>query len=415
MLSKFILQLRGKKKIFFDFILNFVASFLSTAVIQLIVYPFLSRIMPEEEYGVLLTVMGISNAIITSFGISLNNVRLMENSDYERKGICGDFIPILFILATIGFVLNFCYTIVFHSYSFIAGILLALFSSFGIIRSYGSVIYRIILDYKKNLYFCLIVAIGNIGGLGILIIFNSIKLWPIVFILGEVFGIIYLLLSSKILLEKNKITSLFGKTLKNELILLVTSIVANLLTYFDRILILPLLGGEAVTNYSVASFLGKSLGVLMIPISSVLLSYYSQKEYIMSIKKFWRSNSIVLILGMLFFGICVVLGKQVTGIFYPTVINAAIPYLILANLAAIINIIGNMTLPAVLKFAPMYWQIVIQFIYSITYICLGIAYANKSGLYGFSIAAVVAGIVKIVLLYFIGTYTLGKEKNVKNY
>ena len=64
--------------------------------------------------------------------------------------------------------------------------------------------------------------------------------------------------------------------------------------YLDRLLLLPILGGSAVSVYTVASFAGKSLGVLMTPMAGVLLSYYAQKDYVMTRKTFWKINGSVL-------------------------------------------------------------------------------------------------------------------------
>ena len=79
-------------------------------------------------------------------------------------------------------------------------------------------------------------------------------------------------------------------TLIKYIILIFTGLSTTLSTYLDRLIIYPLLGGDAVTVYTVASFFGKSLGIVMTPIAGVLLGYYAQRNFIMTKKKFWSIN-----------------------------------------------------------------------------------------------------------------------------
>ena len=78
-----------------DFGLNLFASLIATGVAQLMLYPLLLRYMSSERYGAMLTVMGIANTIAVSCGGSLNNTRLLLQSDYEKENLTGDFSPVL--------------------------------------------------------------------------------------------------------------------------------------------------------------------------------------------------------------------------------------------------------------------------------------------------------------------------------
>ena len=68
-----------------DFFYNILASVILTGVMQVVVYPFLALKFNNQEYGTLLTIMGIANTVIVAFGNTLNNVRLIVNNDYERE------------------------------------------------------------------------------------------------------------------------------------------------------------------------------------------------------------------------------------------------------------------------------------------------------------------------------------------
>ena len=137
-----------------------------------------------------------------------------------------------------------------------------------------------------------------------------------------------------------------AETFQKTCVLFVTTFIANLIQYLDRLLLLPILGGEAVSVYTVASFFGKSLGVLVTPLASVLLSYYAQKDFGMTTRRYWKINLSMIAFSTAFFLFCVAVGPFGTGIFYPTLIDAARPYILLANLAAVINVTCTYSLAA---------------------------------------------------------------------
>ena len=83
-----------KKQMAGDFLLNLAASFLSIGVLQILLYPFLAQYLAAEQYGIVLTIIGVGNTITNSFGGSLNNVRLLQNTAYEAKDLQGDFVPL---------------------------------------------------------------------------------------------------------------------------------------------------------------------------------------------------------------------------------------------------------------------------------------------------------------------------------
>ena len=143
--------------------------------------------------------------------------------------------------------------------------------------------------------------------------------------------------------------------------------------------------------------------------ASVFLSYYAQRNYEMNRRRFWTINGLVLVLSGLFYIVSLLLSKPITGFIYPTLIESAEPYLRIANLAAVITVTANMTQPAVLKFANTYWQIIIQSIYCICYLGFGIVGALHFHIRGFAMAALLAAIVRLLLLYFIGHFSLRKE------
>lgn len=394
-----------------DFSLNILASLVITAVTQIIVYPWLAREYDAVLYGVILTIMGVGNTLVTTVGVSLNNTRLLMVTDYEETGQTGDFMLLLTALNFVSLILFYIYIRTTDiSINTFTMVLLLMYIILGNARGYGMVAYRLILDFRKNLLCSIFVAGGNITGVFLVVFAHQRALWPLIFVLGEGFGIAILLINTKILYEPLTRTTLFTKTSGELLILLVTTLIGNLLIYLDRILLLPILGGEAVSTYTTASFFGKCLGLLLTPMAGVLLSYYAQGDYAMTTKKFRGINITVLLFAVGFFLISLLLSDPVTGLLYPTLIASARPFLLIANITMIIASVGNMTQPAVLKYAPTWFQIVIQLVYCLLYVGGGYIGSMYNGLQGFAIAALIAALFRLFMLYGIGENYIGKSE-----
>lgn len=400
---------RLKNGIYRDFVLSLIASAVTTVVAQLITYPVLARICTSTEYGMILTIMGMGNVIMLALGNSLNNVRLVMNEDYDEKGYAGDYLPLLVFLSVVGAIVYFIYLIWFGEKSIFLIFSLCGFAFCGILQSYGSVAFRIKINYVKNLLLNICVAVGSIVGLLIFCFTRKLSLWALTFVIGQIFGVIYIYLKSPIFKEPFRFTPLLMKTLKKEVVLLFTTLCANILVYLDRLILYPLLGGDAVSTYTVASFFGKSLAILMNPISGVLLTYYAKKNYGMNMRKFWKNNILTLGVSAAFMIFSLLTSEWITGILYPSLIEQAKPYLIIANMTAVINVVGNMAQPAVLKFAPTKWQAINQISYMAVYLGLGIKLSKTNGLMGFSQAALIAATIRVLIFYSVGHRSLKKR------
>lgn len=386
-----------------DFFLNILASLVVVVVTQILVYPWLAREYDAVLYGVILTVMGCANAIVSAVGGSLNNARLLMRNGYEKICDTGDFFPILSLLSLLSL-------IVFYGVIELMGVevlgwtvlLLIMYVVLGNIRGYCMVAYRLDLNFKGNLICSSAVAIGNMVGIWLVLVTRYAILWPIIFVIGEVFALVVLFFNTRIFGEHFKITNLFKEALGKTSILLVTTFMAGILIYLDRILLLPILGGESVAIYSTASFLGKCLGLLLTPIAGVLLSYFAQSGYVMTRMRYRTINIVVLCFACVFFVLIWFTSKWITGVLYPSLIDAAAPFLLIANAAMIIASIGNITQAAVLRYAPMNYQLLVQLVYFIVYLGVGFCGATRAGLWGFSFAAVAAAVVRFCMLYIIG-------------
>lgn len=396
------------KKMCFDFSTNILASMIVTFTMQILIYPFIARSISLDMYGLILTIMGIVNTIVIALGSTLNNIRLIQNQAYNKLGIKGDFNVILIAISFLGAIAALILIIFFRNIGLINLIFLIFTVILGISKSYYLVDYRLNLNFKYNLFCNVTISTGYIVGL---LLFYITKIWVLAFLLGEIFGCIFLIFTTKIVKEPMKITVIFKQTLTMYLMFILTGAISTVLTYMDRLIIFPLLGGQAVTTFTVASFFGKSIGLIMTPIAGVLLGYYAHKDFKFTLKLFWSINILVLIFSAMFFGISSIISSWFTGLLYPKFIEIAKPYILVANLAAIIGMAGSMTQPAVLKFAPIFWQLIIQIIFGIVYITLGIFMLKFHGITGFCISIMLANTVRLILLYVVGHIYVKKVEN----
>lgn len=389
------------KKMTGDFVLNFLASAVVTGVMQIILYPLINYCVGSVEYGSFLTIIGLVNTISAVIGTTLNNMRLIHENTYNSKGLKGDFNLLLVFLS----VLSFIGVSVVFPFVFDLGILKALCISLLIVlmavRNYWMVAYRIVIDYKRILFANISLVIGYL--LGCLCFFFTNE-WIIPFIFGEILCLLYMTKTSSLYKEPFIFTEMKEKMCKDFCVLGLATLSANLLIYLDRLLLYPLMGGEAVTSYTIASLGGKYLGIIATPIASVLLSYYSQADFRMTRKKFWWITGGISFFSFACLIIIVPLAPFLAKLLYPGSYADAVNIMFLANLGGILGVISNFIQPAVLIFAPTKWQIIKEGVYGIIYIGLGTILLNNYGLQGFCVANIIAISSKCLLMIALGNH-----------
>lgn len=398
------------KGIIKDFGLNIIASILMTLATQILAYPFLSRIMSSSEYGLLLTVMGVVNAVGVSLGNPLNNTRILLESDYKNSHTNGDYNIIFVICLLVDICVVTTLSMWFLAYEWISIFGCVVISSLVLFRAYYSVSFRIVINYKKILFTSVWALIGYLFGIMITYITD---LWVFTFLFGELFSCIYIYFSASIVHDKFKVTNLFKRSLKKYSFILSAAILSTVMTYMDRFFIFPFLGSEHVSIYNVASFLGKTAGIVMSPIAGVLLTYYA-RESRLTLAQFYKRMCLFFGFATFFYLMILLAGLPITGVLYPTLIEGATPFFAIANLATTIFILGNTIQPTLLRFCNVKWQPVIQGVYLLLYFILGIIGMRFYGLRGFCYAVLISNTIKILFMILITTFTLRKnDKNIK--
>lgn len=399
------------KAVLINFVRNIIASAMTIGISQLVIYPFFALYLGSEKYGVLLSVIGIANALAGTAGGTVNNLRLLKYSEIEKnelKKACNVILFIVNIIVSIIFIIYY-EAFIGEACSIEFVLTLAYIVVFSL-RLYEDSEFRIQLQYKNILLESVSVVCGNVAGMVIYVIFFSEKCWAVVFLIGEILGFFYVEIKIK------KTRTIFSNTyglselFKQEAILFISAIIINALNYLDRLFLLPMLGGEFVSIYSVASFLGKSVALIVAPVSGVLLTYFSQEGYIYSYGKKNKILCTTVVLCSLAYIFCFVFGKKITSILYPTIVYDAEKYMIIANLAAIVSCASTMLYPIIMKFGKTKWQLYIQFGYGLIYVFWGYIGIIINGLYGFIVAIVFANAAKLLILIFLSNRCISVAK-----
>lgn len=386
-----------------DSILNIVASMIVTFTLQIIVYPFLAQKSGDVKYGEILTVMGVFNMLISTLGNTVNNARLICNAEYEREKIEGDFNVITVAMALLGALITGVLAVKIYNIPAKENVFLLFAVITGIVRSYYIVTFRIWLDFKKQIVANMLAVAGYV--LGVFFV-NIIEIWPIIFLCGELASLIYVLWVSTLPKVGWKITGKLNQTLVLLIQLIIISLLANILTYFDRFLINPLLGAKQVAIFTVAAFWGRSLSAVFEPIANVILGYCSQKDFKITRKKFNLIFGGSCMIVFFFWGIGFFIAPFLIRILYPSIINDAMPYINMVSLACLMASISTFLRPILLVMCKKNVLIGIQIIYIAIYALASACFIKRFGLYGMGTAVFVANLCNSILYVALGNWKI---------
>lgn len=385
-----------------DFILNIVAALVSTGTMQLVLYPALAKHLNAQDYGQMLTIMGVVNVLVLAFGNNLCNARIVQHNKYKEANVIGDFQILLLIVSVLSAIITLFLNFYFRLNSLLLLGLIAT-TCLSVAKSYYSVAYRINIDYVKNLVMNIILASFYI--ISISILFCS-DLWSWIFFIPCIPAIYYIKRTSPIVDEPFSKTVLFKDSSIVVILLVLSGLIGNITGYIDRFVVYPLIGGKAVSTFTTASFFSKSVSLILAPITSVVLSYLIAGRIQMTVNKFKLINYFLIVASILFFLISITVGKWITGLLYPTLIEDANEYIYLASLGVIIGISGVFSGIIVLACAPSYWQVILEIVNLVFTLFAGYVLVHTYGLWGMCYAIIFTNSICYALKWIVGYYYL---------
>lgn len=394
------------RRVIRDVFINLFAASLCTAVLNLIVYPIYAKNFSPEDYGNILTLIGVVNLLWAVLGNCLNNTRLILNKRNDILNDKGNYNPLVMIASIIGGVIVVIVASFFSVSNWISLLLAGLTVIVGILRAYYIVHFRLRLDYVTQLKTNIIVSIGYIIGI---VCTKHISAWPLSLLLGEGVALLYTIKKGSLFNEP----FLFNKNIRavchTYFDLILVGLIGNFIAYFDRFLIYPLLGATSVSIFSVASFWGKAVTPFIAPIANVMLSYLSQKDSKVSMKKF-VTIFIASIVPLLCFGIIGIwIAPWVTGILYPTLIEQSYQYIFMASMGVLVQSSTDLLMPVLLSVCSSRSILQMQIIYFAVYMTIAFIGTKMNGLMGFCVATLIIGIIKIFIVFIFGYTAMHKQ------
>lgn len=389
----------GKSLLVKNTFYNLLATVLPTIMLQLVIYPLYSQIVSQEQYGSMITVISIITIFSMSVGNVLNNVRLLRQNEYLQKNQSGDFLYLFFIeIALAGVIITL---ILFRIYNIKDIVLTVIAMVIMALQSYAIVAFIQKLDYKKVLVNNIILLAGYFAGFIICLVFQG--KWQFIYIIGNLFSVIYIQKESHILTEGCSKTVLYKETRNKTISLTAAGLIASGNNYLDRVLIEPMLGSEAVTIYYISTLVGKMVGQVISPINSILLAYLSkEKEVRPNLERLiiWVSWAIA---AVGYIG-CILVSNFVLKILYPDYCEEAGYYVVINTLAAMIYNCNVLLAPFLLKWCSSVWQVLINIVSLASMVLFSVLGYKVNGLFGYSMGILVNTAMKYFMQYIILKY-----------
>ena len=397
---------RTRWKIIFDMCLNIGASGAPIAVLQLIIYPYLASHISSEEYGLMITLYSLWIVISNSLGNVLNNIRLLRSNEYEEEGLKGDFPFLLRNFTAINFIVILIGTlfyikevnVVYLFFSIIISMLILL-------KAYFEVGFRIKLDFVSILNNGILQCLGFMLGL---VFFRFFHVWQFIFLFGFLFNTIFTILKTDMLKEPFIKTRLYSSVSKDAQIYTLATFSGSLMTYADKMVLYPLMGGHVVSIYYTATILGKIISMISGPVTGVILSYIS--KWSKSQKKIFSKILIVgVILAVIGYGITMGISYPVINLLFPQWKDEVMVYLPITTIAIAIQTLNSFLNPFILKFYDMKWQIIIGMVSVAVYFVMALVLWNFYGMIGFCIGTVLGQLSKTLIMVFLHFAWSSKE------
>lgn len=387
-----------------DLGLNIVALIVMNLVIQLVVYPYINRVLGEDAFGTILYLMSIIAVVSGSFGGALNNVRLVTKPQYESKNGDYDTLLLLFCGITVAVAIG---TLAFlKALTPIDVLFFSLLAVLTLCRYYFDVAFRINLNYVLFFITYILISVGYLAGT---LLFHLSEIWYLALISGEAAAIIFVLCKSDIVRHPLQCSKNRGRVWRDVWIVALSYIISNFFLNIDRILLLNILGGDAVTTYYTASVLGKTLALLIGPLTGVLIAHLANYDGQLSRKAYIKIVIITIGLSVLAFIGCALVSPVLIKWLYPNVYLSASGLIGVGTLGQVLYFSSSLLLAVILRFCKTKYQFLVQVIYGIIYIGMAIPMAIFNGIYGFAYATVIANTIRFIIIIIVGVRALGAK------
>lgn len=259
-------KLKKIKNLIRDLFFNTLGFGIYIATQQILLMPIMAKIFPEEEFAKIVLYISVFAIVTNVLGSELGIVKqvkrdeIREKSDYNR--ILLQLFPFIILVSMV--------TLYILKFNVIEIIMLTISILLGNTRLYSAAHFRANKDFKKIVIQNVLYLIGTVLGL---FITYKLKMIAIPMLLAEVICLIFDILNTDIIktgVSKTQSNKEIWKTFAGFGFI---SFLINMTTYFDKIIIYPILGDNAVNVYYATSSMSKILSLITNPLHGVILSW----------------------------------------------------------------------------------------------------------------------------------------------
>lgn len=374
-------------------------------VLQLIIYPYLTKELGADSAGVVISLMSVVAIIGATFGSSANYSRLIRRMHYDISN--GDFNIFLLISFAISVIAAVVTMLFFKQNNALNIVLFALLLILSVARYYGDVEFRLSLNYKGYFIYYLLTSLGYLLGIGLFLLTRN---WMLIIIAGEAAALFFVYIKGTIFRPfKIECSEHFGENIKS----MFTLTGSNLLTVFasnaDRIIIMAFLGATAVTVFYASSIIGKIISLLTVPMNSVLIGYITVYNGEIKRKHFLLVGIALLLVCIVMIIVCTVASNIFVRILYADVFEAANPLFLLANTGQIFYFISSTYMLILLRITDESYQLFINLVYLLIFLAVTIPATILYNLTGMAYAILAANAIKFLLIFIIGMLNIKRN------
>lgn len=391
-----------KKTFVGDILINITAAALPVAVLNIIVYPLLASHIPADRYGTLTTCVGLINMVNGIWGSSVAYTRLLDKSEGIIKN---NYTLVLVASIVLAIAMNIA--MLAATGCMMADISIPMISicvALIIVNNYLVVEYRLILSYYRILLSNVLSCVGYAVGIGIMTL-TGYSRWEVVFCFGYGFSAIYNLATTRLWRIKPKVDQNLRSIVKSTCTLNLSSTIAGMSTYLDKLLIYPLLGATAMAYFQTASIVAKIVPLFASAISNVILSYLVKIEKITK-KTFLIFFAVLSVISLVGLVVCDAIVPPLIKLLYPMYYEHCVALIPFANIIAVLQMFYSFAYPLSLRYANRSKQYYIQLGRLIPYVVLALLFISKNGLIGFSYACIISQIIQIVIVVYVSSFAI---------
>ena len=390
------------KKVSVDFIYTVSAVIILNIVQQILVQPYINRVKGAEYLGDMLYYLGLTYLFSQKFGAVLGHQRILYK--HNTAATDGDFLALLGVYAVLLFLIGGI-DAWFKTHDLLFTLAIALFMVICLIRYYAQVEFRVNLWFKGYLIYFLILSAGYLLGLGL---FQVWEHWLVIFVVGEVAAILFVVFRGSVL-RMQKPGPMFRKLFWPTTVLII-SYLLSATSYLDRVLIQPILGSVAVSEYYAISLVGKIMNMLMQPLITLMVSYLAdRKTSNVNLSGFKK----IILYGIPLCAVLVVLCSIATPIavqiLYPNLTDAVPELNIPINIGSVIGFAAGLLTAFLMAEATVVYQIIIRGLCFVVYIGSTLYLTTTRGLLGYAYAAIIANSFCLVCAIACGVYFYKKK------